>query len=48
MSHPVSCTIDLSAASGRQLGELRLPRGTDDDAFVWREEKRTVKITAGK
>ena len=20
----------------------------DDDAFVWREEKRTVKITAGK
>lgn len=34
MSHPVSCTIDLSAASGRQLGELRLPRGTDDDAFV--------------
>ena len=26
-----------------------MPYGTpDDDAFVWREEKRTVKITAGK
>ena len=34
MSHPVSCTIDLSAGSGKQVGELRLPRGTDDGAFV--------------
>jgi hypothetical protein len=26
-----------------------MPYGTpDDDAFVWREEKRTVKITPGK
>ena len=29
MSHPVACTIDL-AADGRQLGELRLPKGTAD------------------
>ncbi len=26
-----------------------MPYGTpDDDAFVWREEKHTVKITPGK
>src|SRR5262249_20663880 len=33
VSHPVSCTIDLSAG-GKQVGELRLPRGTADGAFV--------------
>jgi predicted deacylase len=33
MSHPVSCTIDLGA-DGKQVGEFRLPRGTDDGAFV--------------
>ena len=30
----MSCTIDLSAESGKQVGELRLPSGTSDDAFV--------------
>ena len=33
MSHPVSCAIDLGA-DGKQVGEFRLPRGTDDGAFV--------------
>jgi predicted deacylase len=33
LSHPVGCTIDL-AADGKQTGELRLPRETDDGAFV--------------
>ena len=33
MSHPVACTIDLSAG-GKQVGELRLPDGTGDGAFV--------------
>ena len=33
MSHPVTCTIDLSA-EGTQVGEIRLPSGTSDGAFV--------------
>jgi predicted deacylase len=33
MSHPVSCTIDLGV-DGKHVGEFRLPRGTDDGAFV--------------
>jgi predicted deacylase len=33
VSHPVTCTIDL-AADGKQVGELRLPAGTGDGAFV--------------
>jgi N2-acetyl-L-2,4-diaminobutanoate deacetylase len=31
--HPVTCTIDLSA-DGKQVGELRLPRGTTDGEFI--------------
>jgi N2-acetyl-L-2,4-diaminobutanoate deacetylase len=33
VSHPVTCTIDLSA-HGKQVGEIRLPSGTGDGAFV--------------
>ncbi len=33
MSHPVTCTVDLGA-DGKQVGELRLPTGPGDGAFV--------------
>lgn len=34
MSHPISCTIDFSAESGKQVVELCLPRWTDDGVFA--------------
>jgi predicted deacylase len=34
MSHPVTCTIDLSAGTGKQAGELLLPRDTEEGGFV--------------
>lgn len=53
MTHSVSCTIDL-AADGRQIGELRLPRGAADGtdlsipiATIANGAGPTVLVTAG-